>query len=83
MLMSMFQGIGKGSYALAATLFRTLGVSLPMAYLFAYSLGYGLPGIWWGLVAGNVTGSVVIFTWGKIIVGRLRKEGKTAISVGE
>jgi putative MATE family efflux protein len=68
---SMFQGIGKGSYALFVTIIRAviLGTILP-AY-FAISLGMGLSGVWWGLVVGNMIGSMLAFFWGVLHLRKL------------
>ncbi|MCK4458532.1 MAG: MATE family efflux transporter, partial [Methanosarcinales archaeon] len=68
---SMFQGVGRGTDALIVTLLRTLVLTPIFAILFAFTLEMGLVGIWWGLVAGNVIGSVVAFIWARLYVSRL------------
>ncbi|MCK4651682.1 MAG: MATE family efflux transporter [Methanosarcinales archaeon] len=68
---SMFQGVGRGTDALVVTLLRTLVLTPIFAILFAFTLEMGLVGIWWGLVAGNVIGSVVAFIWARLYVSRL------------
>ena len=60
---SLFQGAGKGTNALIATLLRSLIMTPLFALLFAYEFGWGLPGVWWGLVAGTVIGSMITFVW--------------------
>jgi putative MATE family efflux protein len=60
---SLFQGAGKGTSALIATLLRSLIMTPLFALLFAYEFGWGLPGVWWGLVAGTVIGSMITFFW--------------------
>jgi putative MATE family efflux protein len=60
---SLFQGAGKGTSALIATLLRSLIMTPLFALLFAYEFGWGLPGVWWGLVAGTVIGSMITFLW--------------------
>lgn len=67
---SMFQGVGRGRDALIVTLLRTLVLTPIFAVLFAFTLGMGLNGIWWGLVVGNVLGSVVAFVWARLYVSR-------------
>ena len=68
---SMFQGVGRGTDALIVTLLRTLVLTPIFAILFAFTLEMGLVGIWWGLVAGNIIGSVVAFVWARLYVSRL------------
>jgi putative MATE family efflux protein len=60
---SLFQGAGKGTSALIATLLRSLILTPVFALLFAYTFGWGLLGVWWGLVMGTVIGSLVTFGW--------------------
>ncbi|MCC4770938.1 MATE family efflux transporter [Methanosarcina sp. DH2] len=60
---SLFQGAGKGTSALVATLLRSLVLTPLFALLFAYEFGWGLLGVWWGLVMGTVIGSLVTFVW--------------------
>lgn len=65
---SLFQGTGKGMNALFVTILRTLILIPIFAALFAFNFGMGLTGIWWGLVAANVTGSTVAFIWARLYV---------------
>jgi putative MATE family efflux protein len=81
---STFQGVGKGMNALAATILRTIVLTSLLAYLFGVVLGYGLEGIWWGLVLANLTGSLVVYTWARafitrLIDGRCQKGAKDAV----
>jgi len=68
---SMFQGTGKGINALIVTIIRTIILATPLAWIFSTILNLGLAGVWWGIVAGNLTGSFIAFTWGKIYVYKL------------
>ncbi len=72
---SMFQGTGKGMYSLIVTVFRTIVLILPLAWIFSNILGLGLAGVWIGLVVANIIGSLIAFTWGKLYVRNLRKHG--------
>ncbi len=45
---SMFRGIGKGTYSLGLTIFRTLILQIAFAYFIGIYLGFGLQGIWAG-----------------------------------
>lgn len=70
---SMFQGTGKGINALIVTIFRTIILTPPLAWLFSITLDMGLPGAWWGLVTANLTGSAAAFIWAKIYIKNLQK----------
>jgi Na+-driven multidrug efflux pump len=69
----MFQGTGKGINALIVTVFRTIILSLPLAWIFSIIFGLGLSGAWWGLVVANLSGSATAFIWGKLYIKKLQK----------
>lgn len=71
---AMFQGIGKGINSLIVTIFRTVILITPLAYLFAITLRMHLPGIWWGIVVGNIAGATIAFTWARLIINRLKNK---------
>ena len=77
---SLFQGAGKGTSALIATLLRSLVMTPLFALLFAYEFGWGLLGVWWGLVVGTVIGSLITFLWAQVylkcIMNTRRSEDK-------
>jgi putative MATE family efflux protein len=73
---SLFQGAGKGTSALIATLLRSLVMTPLFALLFAYEFGWGLLGVWWGLVAGTVIGSLITFLWAQVYLRRVIKTGE-------
>jgi putative MATE family efflux protein len=68
---SMFQGTGKGNNALVVTIVRTLVLGTPLAWVFAFPFDMGLPGVWWGMVVGNLLGSVLAFGWASFYVRSL------------
>jgi putative MATE family efflux protein len=72
---STFQGTGKGFNALTVTIVRTLVLGTPLAAIFAISLDLGLQGVWWGMVVGNVCGSLIAFSWANIYIRKLRSVG--------
>jgi putative MATE family efflux protein len=74
---SLFQGAGKGTSALIATLLRSLVLTLLFSLLFAYEFGWGLTGVWWGLVAGTIIGSLIAFLWVQMYLRCMIKVGKT------
>lgn len=71
---SMFQGIGHGEKSLAVTILRTIILQVFFSYLFGISLRFGLVGVWWGIVLGNVTATTIAFAWGRLTVERLKKQ---------
>lgn len=73
---ALFQGVGKGLNALIATILRALIFVPIFAIFFAFNLDMGLTGIWWGMVIGNIMGSLFIFVWARVYVERLLKFGK-------
>ncbi|MDY6931015.1 MAG: MATE family efflux transporter [Halobacteriota archaeon] len=71
---SLFQGIGKGMYALVATVLRSLILTPLFAILFGFVFESGLPGMWWSLVIANLSGSMVAFLWARYHLGGLLKD---------
>ena len=68
---AMFQGTGKGTYALLATLLRTIILSPILAVIFCCIFSMGLSGVWWGLVLANLIGSIVSFSWARLYIRHL------------
>ncbi len=68
---SMFQGTGKGMYALAVTILRTIVFTVVAVLLMAYTFDMGLEGVWWGVVIGNTMGAVVAYTWARYYIAHL------------
>lgn len=72
---SFFQGAGRGVNALIATLLRTMIFTPLFAAIFAFVLDLGQVGAWWGIVAGNGIGSLLLFLWARYFLrGLLRTE---------
>ncbi|RJS73855.1 MATE family efflux transporter, partial [Methanophagales archaeon] len=70
---SLFQGTGKGMNALIVTILRTLILTPLFTVVFGFTFGLGLVGIWWGLVAANIAGVAVAFSWARLYVRKLMK----------
>lgn len=68
---ALFEGVGRGTSSLLATVFRSLVLTFLFVLLLAFVLDYGLVGIWWGIVLANIFGSVVVFTWVRSYVKRI------------
>jgi putative MATE family efflux protein len=78
---AMFQGTGKGTYALIVTLIRTLILVVPLSYLIGVVLFDTLQGIWIGLVIANSLGAGVGFSWAMRYLGALSR-GKERARAG-
>ncbi|NIO85602.1 MAG: MATE family efflux transporter [Candidatus Aminicenantes bacterium] len=68
---SVFQGTGKGINALLVTTLRTLILTPLFVVVLAFSFNIGLIGIWLGIVAANIIGSVVAFSWARRYIVKL------------
>jgi len=71
---SMFRGIGKGTYSLIQTIFRTLVMQISFTYLLGIIFGLGLTGIWIGIILANWTASIVAFIWGRHTIEKVKRE---------
>ena len=69
---SMFQGTGKGLYALIATLLRTIILTPIFVIIFCCGFAMDLNGVWWGLVVANLIGSAVSFVWARLFIKNLK-----------
>ena len=69
----MFQGVGKGIYSLLITLLRSLILETVFAYLFCFVFGWGLIGIYAGIVFGCFVGGTVGYLWAKLFIKRFRE----------
>jgi putative MATE family efflux protein len=65
---AMFRGIGKGMRSLIVTILRTIILQVPISYLLGITFGFGLNGVWTGIVTANLLAVAVTFTWGKYTV---------------
>ena len=72
----MFQGVGKGTYSLIITLLRSLILESVFAYLFCFILGWGVVGIYAGVVFGCFLGGTVGYIWAKFFIKKFEKISK-------
>jgi putative MATE family efflux protein len=72
---SMFQGTGKGLYALGLTLIRTLVFTVPFAWLFGIFLDKGLLGVWIGMGVSGFAYIPIALVWAAWYLRRLNKDG--------
>jgi Na+-driven multidrug efflux pump len=72
---SMFQGTGKGFYALTLTLIRTLVFTVPFAWLFGIFLDKGLLGVWIGMGVSGFAYIPIALGWAAWYLRGLNKGG--------
>lgn len=70
---SIFQAIGKGMTSLILTVLREVVFISVFAYLFAFTLGFGSSGVWWGIVVGGACGCVIAYLWANRYIKSLRR----------
>ena len=69
----MFQGVGKGIYSLLITLLRSLILESVFAYIFCFMFGWGVTGIYAGVVFGCFVGGTAGYIWAKIFIKRFKE----------
>jgi putative MATE family efflux protein len=67
----LFQGTGKGIFALGATMIRTIVFTVPFAWILGIHFDQGLYGVWIGMAAAGVAYMPVVFTWANLYLKRL------------
>lgn len=70
---AMFQGIGKGENSLIMTIIRTLILQILFGYILGKVYEYGIEGVCWGIVFGNVTASLIGVIWGQLTMKKLQR----------
>ena len=56
---NIFQSMGKGTFSLLITVLRSFILEVIFAGIFAFILGLGAVGVYWGLVCGMTLGSII------------------------
>lgn len=69
---SVFQGAGKGFTSLSLNILRSFVFIAVFAYILAITLVWGPGGVWWGIVLGDIIGSVAAYGWARLYLLRLR-----------
>ena len=69
----MFQGVGKGTYSLLITLLRSLILESVFAYIFCFIFGWGVVGIYVGVIFGCFVGGTVGYIWAKLFIREFKK----------
>jgi putative MATE family efflux protein len=68
---SIFQGTGHGLTSLVINILRNLAFIAVFAYLLGVVLGFGVLGVYLGIVCGNILGGTVGYLWARVFIGRL------------
>lgn len=76
----VFEGTGKGIFALAVEFFRNLVFIAVAVWVLGVVLGLGEVGVWWGIVAGNTLGGIVGYLWARLYISRIIRLGSPAHS---
>ena len=69
----MFQGVGKGTYSFIITVLRSLIAETVFAYVFCFIFGWGLVGIYAGVVFGCFIGGTIGYIWAKYFIKEFKK----------
>lgn len=69
----LYQGLGKGLHSLCLITFCEVICAISTAYLFGFTLGYGIIGIWLGLAVGRSFSSIIIFIITRITIKNLKE----------
>ncbi len=78
---SIFQAMGKGMTSLILTIIREVAFISVFAYLFAFVLGIGEHGVWWGIVVGGACGCTLAYFWARTYINRLKKNYSTGETI--
>jgi putative MATE family efflux protein len=70
---SSFQAVARPIPGLAVTTVRLAAVSIPMAYVLVRVFDSGMPGVWFGIIAGNVVSAIFGFFWIRSTLSRLQR----------
>ena len=73
---ALFQGAGKGLYALIMTLIRTLVFTVPSVWFFGIVLNGGLLGVWKGFVVSGLIYVPLAFGWASSYLRKLKRSTK-------
>ncbi len=69
---SLFQGAGLGKWSFVTILLRTV-IEIPFAYVISIVLGYGIIGVYIGLLLGDFVSAVLSFLLGRYVINSLRR----------
>jgi MATE family multidrug resistance protein len=59
----VLRGMGRTFAPAITNLLAYYALGLPLGYYFTFTLGYGLPGLWWGLAIALTVVAIILSTW--------------------
>ena len=68
---AMFRGVNRGMSSFIVTILRIFIFQLPFAYILGIKLGFGLTGVWTGMVVANLFAGSISFLWGRRTVNKI------------
>lgn len=68
----MLQGLKRPAFGLWMGLYRQIVAPLTIFSLFAFTLGWGIWGVWWGIALVTWSGSLFTLWWGRRVLSRLQ-----------
>ncbi|MCD6215728.1 MAG: MATE family efflux transporter [Candidatus Aenigmarchaeota archaeon] len=68
---AMFRGVNRGMSSFVVTILRIFIFQLPFAYILGIKLGFGLTGVWTGMVVANLFAGSISFLWGRRTVNKI------------
>ncbi len=74
MAYAVFQGVGKGIYSLIIDFINLLLLESIFAYIFGLTFGWGVEGIFLGLIFGCLLGSIISYLFIRIFINRVKKK---------
>lgn len=69
-----FQGMKMGGKSLTVTILRTIVLQVPLTYILGVVMNYGLPGVWIGIIIGNLVSVTISFLWARYTIKHLKWE---------
>jgi len=70
---SVFRGMGYGTISLINTIIRVIILQTLFSYVLAISLGFGLFGVWLGIVLGAFISVIISVSWANMTIQRVFK----------
>lgn len=71
---AVFQAVGSAVPSLILTALRLVIIAIPAVLIYVYLFDMGVPGVWYGLITGNITSGVVSFIWVERMLSRKERE---------
>jgi putative MATE family efflux protein len=77
---ALFQGVRRALYSLIITIFRTIIFAVPLAYLMGIGLGWGVNGVYAGLITASWLSSIIAVVWAALYIRKLNAQPEPAVA---